>query len=77
MISFLPTRWAVIPRYRVEREGFLPQGAPSSPMLSNLVMKRIDERLTRLAASRSFSYTRYADDLAFSTKMEQTLQTMK
>ena len=45
----------------------LPQGAPSSPVLSNMVMSNLDQRLTRAAREFSLYYTRYADDLTFST----------
>jgi retron-type reverse transcriptase len=44
----------------------LPQGAPTSPGLSNQVARRLDKRLTGLAAKMGFTYTRYADDLTFS-----------
>jgi hypothetical protein len=44
----------------------LPQGAPTSPALANLCAYRVDCRLAGLAKSVSASYTRYADDLAFS-----------
>jgi len=47
--------------------GNLPQGAPTSPMLSNLVVWHLDESLTNLAAANGMIYTRYADDLVFST----------
>ncbi|MDX1992884.1 MAG: reverse transcriptase family protein [bacterium] len=46
--------------------GSLPQGAPTSPALSNLVNREMDERLERRAAQCNARYTRYCDDLAFS-----------
>lgn len=44
----------------------LPQGAPTSPRLSNLVFRDLDEGLAALAADKNAVYTRYADDLTFS-----------
>ncbi len=44
----------------------LPQGACTSPALSNLVAFRLDVRLSGLANSHGWTYTRYADDLTFS-----------
>jgi len=49
-------------------EGGLPQGAPTSPRLSNLVNLRLDIRLAASAKKLSADYTRYADDLTFSFK---------
>ncbi|KAA0022715.1 reverse transcriptase family protein [Antrihabitans cavernicola] len=48
------------------RTPHLPQGAPTSPALANLVCHRLDRRLTGLARSHRAAYSRYADDLAFS-----------
>jgi len=43
-----------------------PQGAPTSPQLSNALLLKMDRRLAGLARRRGFDYTRYADDLTFS-----------
>ncbi|MHC5053110.1 MAG: reverse transcriptase family protein [Planctomycetota bacterium] len=50
----------------VTRRGRLPQGAPTSPHLANLVFAPSDGELDALARSSGWRYSRYADDLAFS-----------
>ena len=45
----------------------LPQGAPSSPILTNMICTPLDNSLMRLAESIGCTYTRYADDITFST----------
>lgn len=47
-------------------DGALPQGAPTSPMLSNIVAHRLDSKLNTYMGKKGFSYTRYADDITFS-----------
>lgn len=47
-------------------ERHLPQGAPTSPMLSNILSRRMDKGLSKIAENLGFVYTRYADDLTFS-----------
>ncbi|EMK2731973.1 trypsin-like peptidase domain-containing protein [Vibrio parahaemolyticus] len=46
--------------------GVLPQGAPTSPVISNMIAFRLDKQLRELAYKNSCSYTRYADDISFS-----------
>jgi retron-type reverse transcriptase len=48
----------------------LPQGAPTSPGLSNQVARKLDKRLLGVAAKLGLTYTRYADDLTFSGSAE-------
>jgi RNA-directed DNA polymerase len=47
-------------------EAVLPQGAPTSPALSNLILLSMDRRLVGLAKQLNVNYSRYADDITFS-----------
>ena len=48
-------------------ENALPQGSPCSPVISNLIAQVLDMHLVRLASKVGCTYSRYADDLTFST----------
>lgn len=49
-------------------ENSLPQGAPTSPVLSNIICSRMDGELTRLAKKYRCFYSRYVDDITFSKR---------
>lgn len=51
----------------VTYKNHLPQGAPSSPIISNLVTQKLDRRLTKLCLEKKIKYSRYADDITFSS----------
>lgn len=46
-------------------KGVLPQGAPTSPILTNIICERLDWRLSKLAKRYNLKYSRYADDISF------------
>lgn len=48
-------------------------GAPSSPFLSNFVMNTFDQAMVKLCVEKNISYTRYADDLSFTTNHKNVL----
>ena len=50
-----------------EEKTVLPQGSPTSPTLTNILCKKLDRRLTGLASRFGATYTRYADDITFSS----------
>lgn len=54
----------------VTYNGTLPQGAPTSPIISNMMCSRMDSKLRKLAATSFSTYTRYADDITFSTTLK-------
>jgi RNA-directed DNA polymerase len=49
----------------------LPQGAPTSTIITNMICAKMDSQLQRLAKDCKATYTRYADDITFSTTLPQ------
>ncbi len=62
-----PARVATVLAHLCCHNGTLPQGAPTSPVVSNMICARMDSQLQKLASTQRCSYTRYADDMTFST----------
>jgi RNA-directed DNA polymerase len=62
-----PENYRVIRAYRRPHLGFLPQGAATSGALANQVSMRLDLKLAAMARSFNLVYTRYADDMTFSS----------
>ncbi|MDY5626884.1 MAG: reverse transcriptase domain-containing protein, partial [Clostridia bacterium] len=60
-------------------EGTLPQGAPTSPVISNIIMKDFDNVVGWWCSQRKIIYTRYCDDMTFSGNFEpkKTIQFIK
>ncbi|QHV01818.1 RNA-directed DNA polymerase [Synechocystis sp. CACIAM 05] len=52
-------------------ENKLPQGAPTSPIITNMLCAKMDSQLQRLAKECRATYTRYADDITFSTTLKE------
>jgi RNA-directed DNA polymerase len=63
----LQTKVATIIAQIACHENELPQGSPCSPVVSNLVGHLLDARLARLAKTHKCTYSRYVDDITFST----------
>lgn len=77
--------WKSMPRAELKMIGFeidnapsvLPQGAPTSPALANILANKMDYRFEKLSEKLGFRYSRYADDLTFSIRGDQRLPSLK
>lgn len=56
--------------------GVLPQGAPTSPILTNIVCQRLDRKLFSLSKKIKCAYSRYADDITFSSNLTLDKETI-
>lgn len=70
----LPKEVSVILAQLTCYKGCLPQGAPTSPIITNLICSIFDMRVLKLAKKYKLNYTRYADDLSFSTNDKNFLE---
>jgi hypothetical protein len=61
----------------VTLNGCLPQGAPTSPMISNSHLYEFDEKITEYCSSAGMSYSRYADDLTIGASQYNPLKTLE
>ena len=57
-----------------QKKYVLPQGAPTSPILTNIICEKLDRRLSAIASKHNLRYSRYADDMTFSS-MHSVLST--
>ena len=70
----LPVEVSTVIAQLVCYDGKLPQGAPTSPIITNLICNVLDYKLLQLAKKYHLDYTRYADDLTFSTNDKNILK---
>lgn len=70
LLQSSPFNFPPIVAYAISRlvcfQGYLPQGSPCSPIISNMIAHRMDGELTYLAKKNNATYTRYVDDITFS-----------
>ena len=64
---YVPERAATVLAHLCCYQRRLPQGAPTSPVVSNMICAQLDSQLQELARVSRCTYTRYADDMTFST----------
>lgn len=65
-IEYFPQEIGILLTNLCTYNGYIPQGAPTSSYISNLVMKDFDEYIGKICKDKNIAYTRYSDDLTFS-----------
>lgn len=65
-IEYFPKSIGMLLTYLCTYNGYIPQGAPTSAYISNLVMKEFDNKIGEWCEDNNISYTRYSDDMTFS-----------
>jgi RNA-directed DNA polymerase len=65
--NWLSTKLSPIMAYNDKRIGYLPQGAPTSPKLSNAIVFNLDLEIAEAVEKLGLTFTRYADDIVLST----------
>lgn len=76
-IDFDKKSQEILSKLILEKPSILPQGAPTSPMLANIIATPMDRRFEALAKKLNCNYSRYADDLTFSIKEKGKLPSLK
>lgn len=71
-IEYFPKSVGIVLTYLCTYNGHLPQGAPTSAYISNLVMKDFDEEIGIWCEKNQIAYTRYSDDMTFSGDFDPT-----
>lgn len=66
-----------IATFKGKRKTQLPQGAPTSPYLTNIALYRFDCHMAKCAERKGFTYTRYADDITFASGSEMPVDYIK
>lgn len=77
-LFLLPEEVSIVIAQLTCYHGKLPQGAPTSPVITNFICRILDKRIVKLSNKYRLSYTRYADDLTFSTndfKIQENYET--
>ncbi len=67
-----PRRVATILANLCTMQKTLPTGAPTSPAIANIISRRLDKRFVNLGLKSNFTYSRYADDMTFSSDDDKT-----